>query len=339
MPISAHDELTPTDLQKCVKEFMAPVNTYIYEHQTIEQASSDLRQRIINHRITYLYVINEEGVLKGLVSARHLLFGKPDVKIADIMIKDIISVHEDRVLSEILGIFSRYRLLALPVIDDKGCLLGLVELHSHPHKEEDNYIDPKTRNATFQLIGLSNERARMRTFWHEYRYRMPWLLCNMFGGLICAMIVAYNNKVIEGFIIVAMFIPLILTINESISMQSMTLSSSFLSRRGIPWKRFILRIIRDFQVSIMIGLTSGFIMGITYYLLPSFQHLFIVVIFESILITMIISALLGTLIPAVIHKFKMDPKVAAGPVVLMFVDIVSTALYLFIASYMLLGKS
>jgi magnesium transporter len=119
-------------------------------------------------------------------------------------------------------------------------------------------------------------------------------------------------------------------------MQSMTLSLHFLSRTGIPWKRFILRLLRDLQVATIIGLSSGIMVGIFYFLFPSGDPLVFIAVFESVFITMVLSAFLGTLIPAIIHMFKWDPKVAAGPVVLMFVDIISTLLYLSIAYIMLL---
>lgn len=338
MPLNIIEGLTEEGLAKPVKEFVTWPETAILIDQTIEEAYHSLQSRKIKNKAAYFYVLDHQNALLGVVPARLLILNDCSTKISEILQPDIISIREDTLMREALPIFAYHRLLAIPVINQENILIGTIDLvySQYPQLPAPRKIDKKSADDIFQLIGLSLEQVRMRTLWSEYRFRMPWLFCNLIAGLLCALIAKKSRLVLDQTIIISMFIPLVLTLCESISMQSMTLSLRFLHRVKVPWERFNLRMIKDFQTAFVMGLTCSIIVCLSYFFYREAQWMAFFAIAQSICLAMVASAFFGTLLPMVLHAWKLDPKVAAGPVVLMCVDIVAISIYFGIATFWLL---
>jgi magnesium transporter len=157
--------------------------------------------------------------------------------------------------------------------------------------------------------------------------RMPWLLCNLVGGLLCALISSAYKLTLENYVVLAFFIPLILTLSESISIQSMTLSLRFLHLRKVHWGQVIKRSYVEAKASLLLGITSALLICI-FYFIWNVDFRPVTGIGVSVVTSMAASALFGALFPILLHSVHLDPKVAAGPVVLMVVDILTIAIYL-----------
>ena len=158
--------------------------------------------------------------------------------------------------------------------------------------------------------------------WKSYRIRMPWILCNMAGGLACAVISFFYQEVLAKVLLLAMFIPLILTLSESITMQSMTQSLHLVRQPEITWRRIFNRILIQGKMVIWLGLTCGIAVGIISLfwgggIRPS------ITIATSLFISISLSASAGASVPLLLHSRSWDPKVASGPVVLMFADVIN----------------
>jgi magnesium transporter len=118
----------------------------------------------------------------------------------------------------------------------------------------------------FQMIGLSLEDGQKPSLRTGYRLRMPWLLCNVFSGIVCAIISRVYEVVLAKYLLLAFFIPLVLTLSESTSMQSMTQSLLFLRRPRFQWKTAIGQAFREWQLAILLAASSGVIVGGLFYL-------------------------------------------------------------------------
>ncbi len=337
MAVHIHDELTEDELLSSVKHFMIPVDTVLHPEQTIAEACELLRKRHYKQKITYIYVVDREERLLGFVPIRHLIFDDDTRQIAEIMETDVVSLSYKATMKEAFRLFSRKRLLAAPVVDDDNHLLGLVEVFQDNEMWGKRHIQTEAQSDVFQLIGLSVEQAKIPSTWAEYRFRMPWLVCNIISGLICAFIASFYAEVLDRVVIIAMFIPLVLTLSESISMQSMTMILPYLHQKGVPVRRCVRRIFRDFRTAFVIGLTCAAAMGATFFLYEEATELTLTAVGLSILLSMLASAIFGSIVPVLLHAASWDPKVAAGPVVLMLVDVVATAIYLTVATLILLS--
>ena len=178
--------------------------------------------------------------LKGVVSTRTLLLKDSELKVSDVMDKTVIRISKEQTLYDAMEYFTAHKLLALPVIDEENRLLGVINV--------DTYLDEVskvshvvTTHEIFQILGLTLEEGKKRSSWQAYRLCMPWILCNVLGGTACAVISRIFEPVLIKVIILAMFIPLVLTLSESISMQSMTQSLQLIRKQKISWSRMLQR--------------------------------------------------------------------------------------------------
>jgi magnesium transporter len=326
--------MTEKDFAKTARECAAPVETVASLHGTVEQALAELRKKKITQKIIYFYVVDERHRLKGVVSTRQLLLADPDRPIEEIMQHTVIKLRAEQTLYQAMEIFATHPLLALPVVDEGGRLLGTIDVQM-VMEEVIDVADVRTHNDIFQMIGLTLEDGKRVPLHKSYRHRMPWLLCNVFSGIICAIISRIFEVVLAKFLLLAFFIPLVLTLSESTSMQSMTQSLLFLRRPRFSWKVAWSRGLREWQLATLLAVSSGVLVGALSLFwgdgfLPSLS------IGVGIIISVILSVIFGISIPILLHRTKLDPKVASGPVVLMIADMLTTAIYLSLATWWLL---
>lgn len=322
------------DLSHPVGQFVSAVHTTLHEDQTIDEALVSLRHRKIDEKIIYFYVVNKEGHLKGIVSTRQLLLSSRHQTIKEIMIHDVVSLKENQTLQEAMELLAKHRLLALPVVDDKKRLLGVIDVDIYLEESVD-VANARHSSDVFQILGLTLEMGRQKSPWKNYKIRMPWILCNMAGGIACAAISFFFKAVLAKVILLAMFIPLILTLSESISMQSMTQSLHLVRQPNFSTRKIFRRILLEGKMVILLALTCGISVGLISLLwgggiAPS------VVIASSLFIAISVSASAGASVPLILYARSLDPKVASGPVVLMFADVITTTIYLSLASWLLL---
>lgn len=327
--------MSRNDLHKKVGEFISPVSTILKINQTIEEAINFIRKNSLGDKIFYFYVIDENQRLKGVVSTRNLLLSQPNTQIHTIIEDSIVLVRADETLREAVEVLTKNRLLAIPVVDDESRLLGIIDIQIYLEEVVDIAKARRISTDLFQVLGLNLEEGKAFSTWKTYKTRMPWIFCNMIGGFACAVISRIFELVLLEVIILAMFIPLVLTLSESISMQSMTYSLQMLNRPKISKKRIWARILQEWKMVTFLSLTCGIIVGGVSLLwgggLPPAAS-----IATGIILSVTITGTLGAAIPLLLHSRKLDPKVAAGPVVLMFADVITTLIYLGISTLWLL---
>ncbi|HSX11300.1 MAG TPA: magnesium transporter [Chlamydiales bacterium] len=322
------------DLARSVLECALPIETVILQTATVEEALSALRKRKINQKIIYFYAVDDAHKLKGVVSTRQLLLAEPTRKIEDIMLHAVIKIHAAQSMKEAMELFAAHPLLALPVVDKEGKLLGAIDVQM-VMQEPINFSDERGRSDVFQMIGITLEEKKRPSLFQGFRHRMPWLLCNVFSGLCCAVISRVFELVLAKVLLLAFFIPLVLTLSESTSMQSMAQSLQFLRRPRFSWKSIQVRAYREWQLVVLLAITLGILVGALSLfwgdgILPS------IAIGVGIITGVSFSAIFGIIVPIGLNRLKLDPKVASGPVVLMIVDILTTAIYLGIATWWLI---
>lgn len=323
-----------TDFSKPVKDFAFAVHTVLYADQTIAEAIASLRSRKIDEKVIYFYVVDVEDRLVGVISTRALLLKDPSLRIGDIMAKSVICLREEQTLQDAMELLTEHHLLALPVVDGNRQIRGAIDVQLYLEESID-MADARRGHDVFQILGLTLEEGKKHTLWKSYRIRMPWIFCNMIGGIACAIISFFFQNVLAKVLLLAMFIPLILTLSESISMQSMTQSIHFVSHTRISWRKLFLRVLLEARMVLFLALTSGILIG--------FVSLFwgggviaSATIAVALTVSISVSASIGASIPLILFAKKLDPKVASGPVVLMLADVITTAIYLSLATWWLL---
>jgi magnesium transporter len=315
-----------------VSDYLSPVDSTIRVEQTVREAVASLRHRQMCQTVIYFYVVDGEGRLMGVVSTRALLLADPETKIETLMTPPIV-IREDATLESAMAMFAERKLLALPVVDEAGRLKGALDVQLYADEAQD-VVEMERRSDMFQLIGVRLDGFRQRSPWMSYRLRMPWLACNVIGGLACAGIAAIFERVLEQVVVLAMFIPLVLTVCEAIAMQTMTMSLQFLHRPGVPWGPLGSRMKVEWLTSLLMGLTCAAVVGVLS-LGWGGGGSAAGVIGMSIAVAMVAAAGFGLMGPVMLHAMRLDPKLAAGPVVLMTTDVFATTIYLGLATWWL----
>lgn len=279
--------------------------------------------------LSYLYVIDEHRKLVGVVSYRDLLLADAKDIINDIMFERVISVPATTDQEEVATIAERYDFLAIPVVNDKEQLVGIVTA--------DDIIDVFIQEANEDIEKLSAAGKAIdfdtKAFTAAYR-RLPWLILLLFIGLISGSIISNFEETLEKVVALAFFMPMIAGMTGNTGTQSLAVIVRGLVSNDINKKVVFHVIMREFGVGIIIGVTCGILISIIAYIWQGSAILGIVV-GSSLLLTLIIGTLAGTIIPFILYRFDVDPAVASGPLITTLNDIFSLITYFSIATMFL----
>lgn len=274
----------------------------------------------------YVYVINEYGHLVGVLSLRQLVRTPPTRQLKEIMIPDVISVTPGAGQDEVARIVERYNFLALPVVDESNKLLGLITV--------DDVIDVITEEATrdvLKMAGAGEELPEETTTLREnLATRFPWLLMTCIGGLLAALLIHQylDKRSFLGFVL--SFCPLLLGMARNIGNQSATLVA-----RGLDTGQFHLNqigqiLMRELAVGIASGAVYGAAIGGVAVLMYHTWG-YAIALASSVVASMIVAVLIGTMAPFAFAKLGGDPTQARTPLTMTAMDIVSVVLFLAVA--------
>ena len=227
---------------------------------TVGDALASLRGALLPERIVYFYVEEADGSLVGVVPTRRLLAAAPHERVATIMVRDLVTLPETASLGDASEALLARRLLALPVVDAGGRIVGTIEadvfsqggvaLGHHAGIDD-----------IFQVIGVHVARARRPGAWGAFRERFPWLLANIGGGLACAALVARYEAFLDLAIVLALFMPVVLALAESVSIQSMTLTLHTLHAGPPSPARLGRDLARELATALLLGAACGAVVG------------------------------------------------------------------------------
>ncbi|TYS14822.1 magnesium transporter [Rossellomorea vietnamensis] len=277
--------------------------------------------------INYLYVVDEERKLVGVVSYRDLLLAEPEHMIKDIMYTRVISIGLESDQEEAARLIERYDFLAIPVIDEDGVLKGIITF--------DDILDVviQEANEDIEKLSASGKAIDFDTKSHVAAYRrLPWLILLLFIGLVSGSIIASFEETLSQAVALAFFMPMIAGMTGNTGTQSLAVVVRGLASRDIDTKTVIKLIGREFWVAIIIGITCSLLIAAIAFVWQGSLILGFVV-GASLLLTLIIGTMAGTVIPLILYKLKVDPAVASGPLITTINDILSLLIYFGIASF------
>lgn len=302
--------------------------------RTVEESLAELRSQNLGEKVVYFYVLDDEDRLVGVIPTRRLLMSPLDRPVASIMVPITVTIPEDANLVQAARAILQHRFLALPVVDKERRLLGILDATLFSGRSPETETRDVTPDEVFQMIGV--HISRMGSLWANFGERFPWLLSNIAGGLACAFIAGRYERFLDAVIVLALFIPIVLALAESVSMQSMTLTVQSLGTRiaAPDWKEIIVNVTNEFKVAILLGAASGLTVG-SIALLWKGDGMVAFVIGASIALAMITACILGVLLPTLVSLTGRNPRIASGPVVLATADIATMLFYFTIGSAML----
>ncbi|HLS67047.1 MAG TPA: magnesium transporter [Pseudogracilibacillus sp.] len=279
--------------------------------------------------IYYNYVVDEDGLLVGVVSLRDLITAPPEDQIKEIMSTRVVSVDEQMDQEDVANVIQKYDILAVPVVSKENRLLGIVTV--------DDVIDIMEDETTEDFGEISAAKGATDiniSSFEAAKKRSPWIIALMFFGLITASVIGQFEETLEQVVILAAFVPMIMDSAGNVGTQSLTVSVRGLALGTVGQGSFSKMIRREFRTGLMMGIICMFIIAI---IIPIFYGTWMIgaIVGISILCTLSVSSVVGAVVPLIIHKLKIDPAVASGPFITTINDIIGLLIYFSIATALL----
>ena len=324
---------------------MSPRFARIRPDMSIDEAILYIRSQIRDEleTIYYIYVLDHQQHLLGVVSFEDLIKASGDKKVSDVMETDPTKVTDDMDQESVALIFAREDHFALPVVDADNVMKGIITI--------DDIVDVVNDEATedFQKMGgmaaLDNDYLQS-SYGEMYKKRIVWLIALFCCTIFTTRVMDYYSNAIESAVILSVFVPLIMASGGNTGSQAATLITRAMALGEIR-QRDVLRVFkREFIVSGCLGLTLGviaFLVATGFYLMGTFpagDGIYLrlcLTIAISVLILVIYGSLVGSMLPFLLRLCHVDPASASAPFVTTIVDVSSIIIYFTIAMMLLKG--
>ena len=277
--------------------------------------------------IYYVYVVDDDGILKGTLSLKEMVLSSTSAKISNIYQPDAMSVHTDENDEEVARIMEKYDLVALPVIDSIGRLMGRITI--------DDVVDVIRDEAEkdYQMAsGISEDVEANDSIWLQTRARLPWLLIGLVGGILAALVISTHEEELKLTTSLAFFIPLITAMAGNVGVQSSAIIVQGIASNSLGFESTFSRLLRELGGAFINGLTCSALLFFWNYFSEDSIALTMTVSI-ALFVVIIFAAIAGTIIPLMLHKAKVDPALATGPFITTLNDIVGLFIYLAIGGY------
>src|SRR5262245_56418028 len=302
---------------------------------TVGEALERIRREGVGERVIYFYAIDEDKRLVGVVPTRRLLTAPLETALHEVMVRRVVAVPAKATLLDACEFFVLYKFLAFPVVDEQRHVIGIIDanLFADEILEAGDTEDPsRSRGAApvdpefFEALGFRLEQIRGASAWRAFRFRFPWLLVTVTGGTLSAIFSGLFEATLTGSVIIAFFLTMVVGLNESVSMQSMSVTIHALRSVSVTWDWLPSAFRRELATAALLGVCCGFVVCI----IAWFWHHDLraaVVIGGSIAFSLITACALGLAVPSLLHRLRLDPKIAAGPVTLASADFIALVIY------------
>jgi len=308
---------------------------------TAAEALDKVRKQAKDKETVYsLYVTSDKKMLEGALSLKELVCAEAADKIESIMSKKAISVTTDTDQEEVAHMLQKLDLLAIPVVDKEGLVVGIVTI--------DDAVDILQEEATEDILdaagfadiaGRETDRSEVLTkgrIWKIWAVRLPFLVITLIAGMAAGLILEGFEDILESVVIVAFFIPLIMDMGGTVGTQSSTVFARGVVLGHINIKHFL----KPFLKELCVGVSMGAIIGAAAGIVISFwlgMPILGVTVGISIVATMTLAAILGFLVPYVLIRLKVDQAAGSAPIITSIKDI--SGLFIYFGLVMLLMSS
>ncbi|TXD97585.1 magnesium transporter [Psychrobacter frigidicola] len=277
--------------------------------------------------IYHAYVIDEQRKLLGVVSLRTLILASPEQLIGDIMVSSVVSSNVNEDQEDVAKTVARYDLIALPIIDDSGALVGIVT--------HDDAMDVASDEATDDFHksgGVSTMVGRLKDVSISilYRKRVFWLVFLVFGNLFSGLGISHFEDVIAANLVLVFFLPLLVDSGGNAGSQSATLMVRALATGDVVMRDWFSLLGREAMVALLLGATMAVAISIIGYIRG--DAVVSLVLALSMMCVVMIGCVIGMSLPFVLNKLGFDPATASAPLITSVCDASGVLIYLFIAS-------
>jgi len=298
------------------------------EDATIGEAIERLRasEDTSSQGTFYIYAVDDQKRLEGVIRLRDLLFRSPELKIREVMLREVraVSVHADQ--EELARLFRDYGFTVLPVVDDFRRLRGVVTADDVLHVVEEEATEDMQR-----MVGLSGEEGASTPWSASVRNRLPWLLFNLLTAFLAGWVVSLFEGTIERAAVLAVFLPIIAGQAGNSGTQTLTILVRALALGDLDATQGRRILVKELWVGLVNGLAIGAVVGFLSWLWRGMPMLGLLT-FAAMVLNMLVAALTGVIIPLGLRTLKIDPALASAILLTTFTDCAGFFIFLGLAT-------
>jgi len=287
---------------------------------TVERALEIIRSAGRADTPSYIYIVDAQGRLTGVAPLRALLMARPQDAVHSIMIKTVTRLRASAPLEEIVRMFQEYHYVSLPVVDEKDRLIGIVPLYAMKEAQQEG------QEQVLRGITGIDPKERLKQTLVATRGRIPWITVTILGGLGCAFIAGFFEHTLQTMVMLGIFMPIVLALGESIGAQTTSVVLSTLVEGGGTKEELTSFMVKEVLVGLLVAVYSGVLVAASSLLWHGNPRLGLL-IGGAVLISVAWAAFLAVVIPGMLKRFKANPAIASGPLVLALADFSTLLVY------------
>jgi len=308
---------------------MTPDFVLVHEGATVGDALLALQNEEEVADLFYVFVVDDENRPVGAISIHKLVRAKPNQLVNTIMTKDVITVGYDTDQEEIAHIFGRYNLMAMPVVDADGRLVGRITA--------DDVMDVMEEESTediYKMAGTSHDETDNLSVLGVARSRLPWLMICLVGSIFSGAVIHLFEATLSQVIALAAFLPVITATGGNSGLQASTVTVRGLVTGQVSSGLILKTVVRECGIALVIGLTCGATASSVAWLWLG-ETLVGICVGLAMFLAISVAVLMGVLVPMTFDRLGVDPAIASGPFITTTNDILGFFIYLGLATLML----
>jgi magnesium transporter len=303
----------------------------VNENWSMPQCIKEMRMQAEDmDEIYYVYVVDNDYKLRGVFPLKKMITHPSVSKIKHVMETDPVSVKVDAPIDEVALDFEKYDLVAMPVVDSIGRLLGRITV--------DDVMDQvrESNERDYQLAsGLSSDVDADDSIFAQTKARIPWLLIGIASGIIASIILGGFEEQIQAVTALALFIPIIGGTGGNVGVQASAIVVQGLANGSLDIKKFGSQLGKEFLIGLLNAtIISAVILVYNLIMMPD-ELVVTLAVACSLFVVVMFATLLGTVVPLTLEKLKINPALATGPFIQISNDIVGLIIYVSIATWFL----
>ena len=333
LPAARREELRHAELypERSAGRAMTTNFSALDEKMTAQEAIDTLRAARVDasDAILYLYMVDDLKRLTGVVPIRRLVMAQPETPVRELAVREMLSTSPDADQEEVAQLVARYDLLAIPVTDVDGTMLGVITV--------DDVIDVITEEATqdiYNLAGLSEEDRVFTSARLSIRKRLPWMVLNLCTAFSAGAVIGLFESTIEQMVGLAIFLPVVAGVGGNGGIQTLTVITRAIALGEIEFSSGLRAVGKEMWVGLVVGAAAGLISGAVAYALHG-KFFMGVVLLLAMMVTMVTASLFGAAVPLILKALRLDPALGSGIIVTFATDALGFFSFLGIATLLL----
>ncbi len=312
----------------------------IRKGMTVKEAMKEMvAQAEDNDNIYTVYVYNEDNSFYGALDLKDLIIARAHVDLEDLISHAYPYVHDHEKVADCLEKIRGYAEDSIPVLDDKNCILGVITA-----QDIIEVVDEELADDYAKLAGLTEEEDINETVFDSMKKRLPWLIVLLAMGIGVSAVVGLFETVVDQIAVIVCFQSLILGMAGNVGTQSLAVTIRVLMDEDLTTGQKLQHVFKEGRIGIgnglLLGLVSFVFIGLYVWLFKDYGLMFSFAVSGcvgiSLVIAMALSSLVGTAIPMFLHKIKIDPAVASGPLITTINDLLAVVFYYGLAWFLLI---